>query len=507
MTPPEPAPTQPRQAPPFHLRVQNAGLGAMDPRTTVLLWASVSILLGLAVSILLVRGEIRLLVLMLLGVLSLCCLSPRRGVFILTTFLPFMYLLRRLVLTMQEFDKRDPILLFPVITAGLMLFSVLLFYGPVLLRYFRNSALMKTCLFLVAIFTLQVFNPLQGGLLVGVAGGMYFIIPILWIAFGVLLKREDIGRLFKLVMTIGTITALYGLYQHFYGLFAFEVYELKAKQFYKFIGDKSNVRVMSTFASLGDFSLYLALAGIVCFASFWRSMRYFSLMLFLINIYTMLWMSVRTSFLLLMFSVVILMILHARNTKAIVLRGAMAFVAIVIVYGVLYSHDPAKMYDQQFSANPYIVHTLSGITHPTKEVSFQLRLKSWANIVWTTVSEYPFGRGLGSTTPAAVKFEGGAFFEADSYFFEMFYGSGIVAPFLFLIVMYLTLRNLLRLVVQYPGDFTYKVVMALLCGVFLGSIFGLALRDMIAGPIAWLLIGWTIRQEVDHRMGTNPREA
>ncbi|MGH2668619.1 MAG: hypothetical protein ACRDH5_05775, partial [bacterium] len=313
-----------------------------------------------------------------------------------------------------------------------------------------------------------------------------------------LMTREDMSRILKIVVIIGLITALYGLKQHYLGLGDVEAYELKSKHFYKTFGDEGNVRVMSTFASLGDFSLYLSVAGFLTFAYIWRDKKNLLLTLvFLINVFSMLWIAVRTSFLLLMFSIMMLIIIHGKSARQIFLRGIAAFITIALLYGVLSTYDPQRMYDQDFSANPYVVHTLSGITHPTQENSLKMRLSNWAYIVKTTITQHLAGRGLGSTTPAARKFEGGQPFEADSYFFELFYGSGLMAPAVFAFIVICALWRLMRICLENPDVYIYKICWGLLCGIFLGSIFGLAARDTIAGPLAWMIIGWTVREDVD----------
>ncbi|HET6373187.1 MAG TPA: hypothetical protein VFG76_07760 [Candidatus Polarisedimenticolia bacterium] len=489
----------------FQLKAQASGTGALDPRTALLLWGAGSILLGLTVSFLLVRGEIRLIVMLLLGVLGLACLSPRRGVYILTLLLPFLYYLRRLVLNFQAFEQRDPILIFPALTAVAMFMGVAIFHGPLIFHYLKRSTLLKVCVVLMGWFLIEIINPLQGGPLVGIAGAMFFIVPMLWCFFGLLMTRKDLGRILKIVLAIGLVTALYGLKQHYFGMTDIEIYELKSKQFYKTFGGSSTVRVMSTFSSPGDFSQYLMVAGFITFAYFWRHKK--NLMLALIvglNLWAMLWVAVRTSFLLLMFSILILLALSGRNAMQIKLRGVGALLAITIAYGVLYQYDPQEMYTTEFSDNPYVVHTLSGITHPTEEKSLWMRFRNWGFIVSSTITSDPVGRGLGSTTTAAKRFTGGQAFEADSYFFELFYGSGILAPVLFAIIALQTLRSLLKKCLEEPNAFDYKLCLGLMSGIFLGSVFGQAARDTISGPLAWLIIGWTVRQTVEHAPGAAP---
>ncbi|HKY32196.1 MAG TPA: hypothetical protein VJV23_06645 [Candidatus Polarisedimenticolia bacterium] len=482
----------------YELRAPKSGPGILDPRTALLFWGAGSVALGLTVSILLAQGQIRNLVLLLLGVLGMLSLAPKRGVYILLVFLPFMYFIRRQVLNFEEWDRRDPILLFPAITTAAIFLGVLIFRGRVIFRCFRRSTTLKLVTALMFLFAIQILNPLQGSILVGVAGAMYFLVPIAWCYLGLLLDREDMSRIFRIIVILGLITAVYGLYQHYFGLSQVEIYELRSKDFLKSFGGVDNVRIMSTFSSLGDFSLYLVVAGLLTFAAFWFSKQnIFLLGVFLLEIYTMVWMAVRTAFLLLLFSVTMFVIVQARSRMRIYLRGAVAIVLFVGTYATLSTYNPERIYNQDFSSNPYVVHSLSGVTHPLQENTFQMRLQNWKYIVTSTLMQFQAGRGLGSTTTAAKKFEGGRPFEADSYFFELFYGSGVLAPVLFGGIAILSLRRLLDLSLARPGVRQYRVALGLLCGAFLGSVFGGAVRDTITGPLLWLTVGWTLREGVD----------
>lgn len=482
----------------FELKAPTSGAGALDPRSALLLWGGGSILLGTVITYLLVQGEFRLLVLLLLGVLGLACLAPLRGVFLLMAFLPFMYLIRRSVLVVQEFAQRDPILVFPVIVTLGMTASVMIFYGSTVFHYLRRSALLKACAALMVVFLAQVVNPLQGSILIGLAGGMFFIIPMLWLLMGLLVDRKMLGRLLVMVLVIGILTSIYGLYQHFFGLSQIEIYELRSKHFLKAFEGLDNVRVMSTFSGLADFARYLTLSGFIAFAFFWHRKRALYMLAFLaLQMWAMLYTAVRTSFLVTLFSIVIMMTLTGRNTRRIVLRGVVATLVVIVLYGYSYQFDPRSVYRQEFSSNPFVVHTMSGMTHPTEEGSFQSRMKNWSYIVRSTLFEHPWGRGLGTTTTAAIKFSGGARFDTDSFFFELFYGSGIAAPIAFVVLVWLLLRALLQLCLHADEPFFHRVVFALLAGILLSSVFGLTFRDNIVGPFAWLLIGWVAREAVD----------
>jgi hypothetical protein len=472
------------------------GEGAFDRRHAALFRGAAMVVLGLTVAFLLVQGEIRTVLMLLLVFLGLLCLSPRRGTYILLTFLPFMYFIRRQILHFNEFASRDPILLFPPLVTIAMIFGIIVFSGDRVFRYVTRSALLKTILALLVLFVVQVFNPVQGSILIGIAGGLYFVIPMLWVFMGLLIEERDVRRIFGLIVLIGTVTALYGVYQHYFGLSAVEQYELESKGFVKTFGEKP--RIMSTFAGLSDFSLYMATTGVICFAYYWNARKnLIYLVLLALTSFAILWTASRTSFLILAFALISFLIVNSKHPRQVLGRGVVALIAVAALYVYLYSYSPVEVYEAHGSNNPFIAHTISGVAHPTQESTFQKRLLTWRYVVGRGFLEYPFGRGLGSTTTAAGKFSEGKGFTVDSFFFELIYGSSPLAAILFIVVMVLFLRAALSLSLRFRDNLVYKIIIAILSGYFLGSIFGYSIRDTISGPLAWLLIGWTVREYVD----------
>jgi hypothetical protein len=474
------------------------GTGPMDRRGGVLLWGAGTILLGLTIAFLLAQGQIRAIVLVLLGVLCLLCLAPRRGVFIVLLFLPFMYYLRRQVLYFNEFSQTDPILLFPPVATIAMFFSVLVMHTQRVYQLLRASLLLKLILALAIVFALQIFNPYQGSLLVGIAGGMYFIIPVLWVFLGMILDESQMRKIFMMILVLGTITALYGWYQHYVGFTDVERYELESKNFFKELGDKP--RIVSTFASIGDFSLYISVAGYFAFAFYWRNKtRLVYLACIAAMLAAMFWTAVRSSMFSLAFAIVVFLIGEAKRPGRALLRGGAVLIVVAALYGYLYTYTPRALWETERSKNPFVVHTVAGLAHPTEERSFQSRLSNWAYVWKLSFTENALGRGLGSTTLAAVKFTQQAGMATDSYFFELLYGSSLVAAALFIAIVIVFFRDIVRLTLR-PGDtFVAIVVFGLGAKYFLGSIFGLDVRDPVGGPLAWLVIGWVIGESARMR--------
>lgn len=473
------------------------------PGTIALVWGVGATILGLVVAFLLVSGEIRAAVLLLLTVLGLLCLSPNRGIYILIAFMPFMYFLRRQVLHFEAFSQLDPILLFPSIVTIAMFLGFIVFYSDRFYWYYRHSAMMKVVVLLLVVFFLEVFNPIQGHILVGVAGAMYYIIPMLWVFLGLLQDRRGIRRILFVVMVIGTITALYGIYQHYFGFSEVERYEMESKRFYKAFG--KTPRSMSTFAGLGDFANYMVMSGYLVFAHFMRTKKNLAYLVILATmVVALIWTASRTCLLMLLLSVLLFFILKTKRKGIILLRGLAALALVVGIYAYLYSKSSREIYRAQGTDNPFIAHTVAGMTHPTEESTFLIRLDVWGYVLRSAFTEFPFGRGLGTTTTAANKFGGGKMFEGESYFFGVMYGSGPFAALLFVVLVTMLMRSSLNLTLAEDESSPHRLILAFMTSVIVGSVFGGMIGDQITGPVIWLLIGWTVKESVDRAVGPAP---
>ncbi len=481
----------------------HVGAAAPRPQGAILLLGGIgTVILGVAVAYLLATVQIRAVVLLLLTVMGLLCLRPKRGVYVLLMFLPFMYYLRRQVLHFNEFSGRDPILVFPPAIAVAMMMGIALFHGSTVVRNIRGSALMKVFIWLLALYTAQIFNPLQGSILVGLAGAMFFITPMLWLFFGLLMEERDIGRILGITVVLGLIVALYGLYQYQFGFSDVEKYEMESKEFYKAFGEK--VRPMSTLAGLGDFSNYVCTTGFLAFAFYWRTKANLSYAAILgVCSLAMLWAATRTQFVVLAFSILMFLVIQPARKTRFVSRGVLVVILVGCLYGYLYAKSDMEIYKAHGTGNPFVAHVVGGLAHPTDETTFQIRLRIWSYVVGKGILEQPLGRGLGSTTTAAKKFAKGQF-EAESYFFNIIYGSSLVAGILFILFMVTFYRTVLPLM-SLPGDtFLFKVVTALISAYFLGSIFGGNINDSVNGPLAWLLIGWCVKEFVGRIRSDSP---
>ena len=100
---------------------------------------------------------------------------------------------------------------------------------------------------LALIYALQIFNPLQGGLVVGLSGAMFTLAPLVWFYFGQFVTDDFITRTLRLMIVVGLVTSLWGVYQLVFGYTAFEQYWIANTDFYNSINVGHVERALATF--------------------------------------------------------------------------------------------------------------------------------------------------------------------------------------------------------------------------------------------------------------------
>lgn len=167
----------------------------MLPLTTVTAWA-------IAAGGQVLRG------LMLGGVGWLLALpllvSLEAGLFAMILFEPFRGFLRRAQYIFLPYSQTEPIhLITPVVT--LVALAMLLHRRG--LRLLIETPLAMAVSILGLIYILEIFNPLQGGVIVGLTGALFMLVPVAWFYFGQSIKPKFIETVFRVIVLLGVITS------------------------------------------------------------------------------------------------------------------------------------------------------------------------------------------------------------------------------------------------------------------------------------------------------------
>src|SRR5436190_218546 len=172
--------------------------------------------------------------------------SLEAGLVALMLFEPLRGILRRAQYLFVDYGDQDPIhLLTPIVT--LLAFAQLMRSRR--LEIFVGQPLAGTVSILGLIYVLEIFNPLQGGLMVGLAGALFMIVPLAWFYFGQAVSDKFINNALRLVVALGILTSLYGIYQLLFGYPSFEQYWIDNTDYYQSINVAHIRRALATFSS------------------------------------------------------------------------------------------------------------------------------------------------------------------------------------------------------------------------------------------------------------------
>ena len=185
--------------------------------------------------------------------------SLEAGLIAMMLFEPVRGVLRRAQYLFVDYAAQDPIhVLTPIVT--LLAFGVLIRARR--LEMFVATPLAGAVSILGIIYVLEIFNPLQGGLFVGLSGTLFMLVPLVWFYFGQAIDEKFINRALQLVIVLAIITSAYGLYQLVYGYPAFEQYWIDNTDFYDSINVGHVRRALATFSSAEEWGRYAEIAAI-----------------------------------------------------------------------------------------------------------------------------------------------------------------------------------------------------------------------------------------------------
>ncbi len=422
--------------------------------------------------------------------------SIRKGIIAILIFLPFMAFLRRAIYFVSPYTKYDPIHL---VVPALVLFifvGILLFDKERLAQAFKGNSLAKYVILLLGLFVLQIFNPLQENLFVGLGGALYYVIPMMWFFFALCYANSQlIRKLMIAIVIIGMITGAYGLCQMTFGFLPFEKYWIETGGFASLRVGRF-IRAFSTFSSPEEYSRYLQIAGVIAFGYFLKRKNLGWLLIFAFIGISTIMTAARSSVFGLAFSVLVLLtIWKVTNIRRVFIRLVLLAVAFVVVMSFVSLPISEFDYRSQSIFSTMAGHTARGFFNPVGERTFQGRLGRWTYLFTNIIPRNPVGYGLGSTSTAAQKF-GGSGIGTESYLLSLFVNSGVVGGLLFLIITFIALRKGIGLYLRGKTDKVLSAAtLSIVTGLTLNNLFGNSFTLYSIAPIGWLLMGWIAREE------------
>jgi len=461
----------------------------MLPLTTLTAWATAAggqALRGLVLSGLGWLLALPLLVSLEAGLIAMMLFEPMRG------------FLRRAQYIFVPYSQTDPIhIITPIVT--LLAFAMLLYRRK--LGMLRATPLAGLVLILGLIYFLEIFNPLQGGLSVGFSGALFVLVPVAWFYFGQTIKSSFVETVFKVIVVVGILTSLYGVYQLAFGFPSYEQYWIDNTEFYKSISVGKVERALATYSSAEEWGRYIEVGALIAFgfaagtANLFRRAGWFLAGLTLTVM--LLLTGQRTAMFGLILGVVILLLMGARTWRAAVGRVLLVLAPALLIAVLVKAPTDDDLLDhsEDDRAGALLSHTAKGTLRPTEEGSLQERLKNWTYLATDVIPYRPLGLGLGATSLGASRFESEIDLPPiDSYFISAILTCGLPTALLLLWILIRATRMSWRAFRRAePGSAearVWRIAATLMPVLILNNFFGNTFTLYSVAPIGWLLIGW-----------------
>lgn len=439
-------------------------------------------------------GNIRPLffVVLMIGLVALSLSRPILMMYAVIWYLPFMGFFRRLLIPVSGWRSFDPLVTLAPL-AVLLLGSFWLHRTYVRHELIEDDTrLFKLVRIMLLIDMIQVINPLQGSILSGFGGVMFYVAPLFWMILSRLYISERwIKIIYSTVFFIGVVSSLYGLKQMFIGFFDFEIAWVYLGG-YAALMVGEDLRPFSFFTNGAEYTNYMVLAINIAWIAVLRGSGWQKLVALLalpVMFYALFMASSRTPFILTSFGIAVTTIMHVKKGKGRLIVASVMVLMLVIAYLGITRIE---------SSNAFIAHQVNGLANPLDEEhsTLQLHLKMFAyGMAQGFVN--PIGRGLGSTTLAGAKLaNSGVNSEVDVG--NMMISNGLAGGIVYILIMIEALRQGVR--------HSYNRTLALLAlGIMLSTLGNWSHGgNYSTSALIWLTIGYLDRITINCRRESNP---
>ena len=457
-------------------------------------WAALAAVAGLAFVIAAVvpdSGGARWALAVVLGVLLMgtCAWAPRQGLVLTLAWLLLLGTTRRVVSTFQGDPSSDPLLLVgPAAAAVLAVFAFAL--GAL-----RARGVLATSVAALSVLALvQVLNPDQGSLRTGLAGLLFWLVPMLWFWVGRgLLDVRRAGTVLVLAALGALASSVYALVQAAIGFPSWDARWIDDRGYAALYVGPDTVRPFGPFASAAELALVLGF-GIVLAAIVALDRRRVTdrtntaLMLLALGAFAALvvasgFAAVRTAIVLTVFAFGI--VLAVRAGAGLVRAVMIAVLVLAAMVGVFSQINAEGLHES--GVQGMVRRVVLGIGDPLGEEHSTLR--GHLDLAQNGVEEGftdPLGDGTGSVTIAGDRFGGEGRNDTENDLSNAGLAFGILGMALVATVTVAAFVLVARRVRE-RRDVAVLAVLALML-VGLGSWWRGG--HWFAAPLVWVLLGW-----------------
>jgi hypothetical protein len=425
--------------------------------------------------------------------------SLEAGLVAMMLFEPFRGIIRRGQYLFIEYSSEDPI---HVITPIVTIFALVSLLRSHRLAILRASPLATSVSLLALVYLLEVFNPLQGGLVVGLSGAMFALIPLLWFYFGQYVQHTFIRTVLKLMILLGLLTSLYGIYQLIFGYPRFEQYWIDNTEFYTSIALGHVERALATFCSAEEWGRYIEFGAIAAFGFSMGQKRLavragwlaagIGLCVF------MAFTGQRAAVFGLAVGLIALLMLSAQSVTRGLARTALLLLPFVLLTVLLKAPEQEDVWtnDENDKVSTVLSHTQRGMLKPAEEASFQERMTNWGYLLTDVIPYRPLGSGVGAGSLAELRFSSDAEELPPIDNTILLHGITCGFPGMLLFVWILSHASWIAFRGAKNEDQdperlqTKQIIAALMCALIVNSIFGLTFTLYSVAPLVWLFMGW-----------------
>jgi hypothetical protein len=438
----------------------------------------------LLLSALIITGKVRLAVAFVTGVVlvALAVKDIRLAIVATLAYLVVMGDLRRLLIPVAGWSGADPLL---IVGPGFAILLTAYLFASRTARF--DTTLAPWILGLMAIMGLQILNPRQGGLMVGVAGALFYVVPLLWYWIGQTYATPEFieTALYRVVVPLGFLAAALGLYQVFFGYLPYQQTWFQCCG-YTALGVSGIQAPISLFASSIEYAVFTVVVCMILWSRFLLKQDTAALLGLLPLFAAALLQGSRGPIAKCMVVAAALWAALGTDRRTWVLRGAIAVAVGGLGLVVMLTQVEGASAVQD---NRRVEHRLQrqarGFTDPgnsTAGTHLGMMLSGVVDGV-----KRPLGEGLGSTTLAAQKFGSDSSPKGSTEvdISNMFVSNGLIGGLIFLAIVFITIKQS----IQYWSQSRSLVALCIAGTLGITLLNWLAPGRYALTPFVWFLIG------------------
>ena len=330
-----------------------------------------------------------------------------------------------------------------------------------------DTAMSKWVLALMAVMVLQIFNPGQGSLMAGVVGAMFVLVPFMWYwvgrTYGTKAFLETI--LLRVVVPMGVLAAAYGIYHALYGYLPHQQLWLEDNWFAG-LGSPDNPAPISFFSNNQEHGTFLTIATVLCWAAFLKGRRTYLLLLPLFFTALVLTGS-RGPVVFSLLGMCTMWAAMGKDPRTWVIRGGVA--VLIGVTGLVWTLNQTAAWELDDSVQERIGRQTQELDVSQRQAGEYSSIATHTRMMfrgYTSVVNYPLGRGIGFTTLAAGRYGTGGY-STETELGDSFLGLGIPGGIAYHAVIFLVIVYTVRLWLK-----TRSFVALALVGVFASTMAG-----------------------------------